>query len=75
MRVNHPKILAPHKVSGLLGLFCLKSFHGFVLVGGRIEPYVCLVFYLVLKMRENLYKKPYRKWETAVETLKKHQNI
>ena len=68
MRLNHPKILTPHKVSSPLGLFCLKSFHEFVLVGGKIEPIVCLVFYLVLKMRENLYKKSYRKWETAVKT-------
>ena len=26
-------------------------------------------------MRVNLYKKPYQKWQTAVKTFKKHQNV
>ena len=42
-----------------LGLFGLKSFRGF---GGRIEPIVCLVFCLVIKMWENLYKEPCQNW-------------
>ena len=58
-----------------LGLFGLKSFHGFVILGGRIERIDCLVFYLVIKMWENLYKKTYQKWQTAVKTFKKHQNV
>ena len=33
-----------------LRLFALKSFHGFVIFGGRKEPIACHVFYLVIKM-------------------------
>ena len=33
-----------------LGLFGLKSFCGLVVLGERIEPIGCLVFYLVVKM-------------------------
>ena len=35
---------------------CLKSFHRFVVLVGRIEPIAYLVFYLVIKTWENLYK-------------------
>ena len=51
-------------------LFGLKSFHGFVIFVWRTEPIDCLVFYLVLKMWGNLYKKPYQTWKT-VKTFKK----
>ena len=61
MRVNHQKILTFQKLSDSLGLLELKNFHRFVILGGRIEPIVCLVFYLIIKMWENLYKKPYQK--------------
>ena len=50
-------MLTSQKLSSPLGLFGLKSFHGFVILGERIEPITCLPFYLVIKMRENLYKK------------------
>ena len=43
-----------------LGLFGLKSFHGFVILGGRIGLIACLMLYLVIKMWENIYKKPYQ---------------
>ena len=49
--------------------------HGFVILTGRIEPISCLVFYLAIKMWENLYKKAFQKWQTALKTLKKHQNV
>ena len=36
-------------LSSPLGLFGLKSFLGFVILGGRIEPIACLLFYLAIK--------------------------
>ena len=33
------------------------------------------MFYLVIKMWKNLYKKPYQTWKTVVTTFKKHQNV
>ena len=73
MCVNHPKFLTSQKLSSpLLGL---KSFHGFVIFGGMIEPITYLVFYLIIRMWENLYKKPYQTWRTAVKAFKKHQNV
>ena len=75
MCANHLKILASQKLSSPLGLFYLKSFDGFVILGGRIEPIACLVFHLAIKMWENLYKKQYQKWQTAVKTFKIHQNV
>ena len=75
MCVNHQKILTSQKLSSPLGLLGLKSFHGFVIVGGRIEAVACLLLYLVIKARENLYKKPYQKWQTSVKTFKKHRNV
>ena len=58
-----------------LGLIGLKSSHGFVILVGRTETISCLVFYLVIKMWENLYKKPYQTWKTVVKIFKKHQNV
>ena len=55
-------------------LFGLKNFYEFVILVGRIEPIACLVFYLVIKMWENLFEKPYQTWKT-VKTFKKHQNV
>ena len=75
MCINHPNILTPQNLSSPLGLFTLKSFHGFVVLGGGIEPIACLVFYLVINMWENVYKKTNQNWQTAVKTFKKHQNI
>ena len=75
MCANHPKILAPQKLNNPLGLFYLKSLDGFVILGGRIEPIACPVFYLAIKMWEDLYKKQYQKWQTAVKTFKIHQNV
>ena len=69
------KLLTPQKLSSLLGLFGLTSAHRFDIVGGGIEPIDCLVFYLVIKMRKNLYRKPYQKWQTAVKTFKKFENV
>ena len=61
MFVNHPKVLTFQKLIKPLGLFGLKSFHEFVILDGRIEPIACLVFYLVIKMREKLFKKTYQR--------------
>ena len=52
-----------------------EKFHGFVIFGGMIEPITYLVFYLIIRMWENLYKKPYQTWRTAVKAFKKHQNV
>ena len=73
LSVNHSKILTYQKLHSPLGFFGLKSVHEFVIPVGRIKPIVCLVFYLVIKTRENLYKRPYQKWKTA-KIFKKHQN-
>ena len=35
-----------------------------------MEPIARLVFYLFIKMWENLYQKPYQTWQTAVKTFK-----
>ena len=48
-----PNILTSQKQSSHLGLFGLKNFHVVVILGGRIGPIACL-FYLVIKMWENL---------------------
>ena len=56
-------------------MFGLKSVHGFVILVGKIKFVACLVFYLVIKMRENLCKKPYQTWKTVVEIFKKHINV
>ena len=52
--------------------FDLKSFYEFVILGGKMEPIVCLLFYLVKKMWDILYKKPY---QTANSYRKQHQNV
>ena len=75
MCLNYPKSLTSQKLKSLLCLFCLTSFHGFAILYGRIELIVCLVFYLIIKMWENLISKLYQKWQTAVKTFKKHQNV
>ena len=75
MSLIHPKTLTSQKLSSCFGLLSLKSFHGFIIIGGRIEPFPCLVFYLVVNMWENLYKKPYQSWQTVLKTFKKHKNI
>ena len=73
--VNHLKVLTSQKLVSTLGLFGLKSFHGFVIIRGRTEPTACLLLYLVTKMWGNLYKKSYQTWQTAVNTFEKHQNV
>ena len=75
MCVNHAKALTFQKLSSALGLFRLKSFHGFVIRVRRIELIACLVVYLVIKMWESFYKKPYQKWQTGVKTFKKPQHV
>ena len=40
---DFPEIMQPFR------LFGLKSVHGFVILGGRMKPIACLVFYLVIK--------------------------
>ena len=65
MCVIHPKILTLQKFRSTLCLFGLKSFHGYVILVGRIKPIACLVFYLVVKMWET------RKTRKTVKTLKK----
>ena len=56
MCVNHPKVLTSEKLSSPSGLFGFKSFHEFVVLGGRIRPIACLEF-LVIKKWGNFYKK------------------
>ena len=52
----------PEKLSSPLGLFGLKSFHGFVILVGR-----CLS--CVLFGHENVG------WQTVAKTFKKHKNV
>ena len=75
MCVGHPNILTSQKLRSHLGLFGLKSFHWFAILVGRIKAIACLVFYLVMKMLENLYKKPYQTRKTVVKILTKHENL
>ena len=63
------------KLCSPLGLFGLKSVRRFVTLAGRIKRTVCLVFYLVIKIWQNFYKKPYQTWKTVVKIFKKHQNV
>ena len=58
-----------------LGLFRLNCFYGFAIRSGRMELVACLMFCLVIKMLQNLYKKTYQTWQTAVKTLKKRETI
>ena len=75
MCINHPKILTSQKLSSLLSLLGIKSFHELFILGGRREPISCLVFYLFIKKWENLYMKSHQKWQTAVKTFKKKIKI
>ena len=68
-------MLTSQKLCNPLGLFGLKSFHGFLILSGRIESIACLAYYLITKMWENFYKKLFQTWQTAVKPSKKHQNI
>ena len=52
-----PNVLTFQDLSRILGFFGLMSFHGFVILHGRIELTACLVFHLVIKMKKNLCKK------------------
>ena len=54
MCISHQKILTFQKLSGPLGLYGLKSLHGFVTLGGRMVPIAFFVFYLAIKLREVL---------------------
>ena len=54
--VNHPNILSSQKLT-ILSLFGLKSFYGFVILGGKIEPIVSLVFYFAIKNWKSFTKK------------------
>ena len=70
--------MTSQKLTGSLGLSDLKSFHGFVTLGGRVVAIAFLAFYLVIKLWEVLVwkiftKKLYQTWPTAVKTLKKHR--
>ena len=70
-----PKNFNFSEIAQPLGLFSLKSVHEFVILVGRIKPITCLVSYLVIKMWESLYKKPYETWKTVVKIFKKHKNV
>ena len=74
MCVNHPKTLTSQEQRSTLGVFGLKIFHGFCIFSGKMKPNACFMFFLVMKMRENLYNKSYRTRQPSVKTLKKHQN-
>ena len=77
MIISNQNILIFQKLSGPLGLSGLKSLHGFVTLGGgrmapNCLPCVLLGHRVVGSSRlENLYRKPYREWSTAVKTFKK----
>ena len=71
MCVNHPKILTTQKQHRPIGLFHLKSFHGFFILHGRIEPIAGLLFYLIIKMWRNLYMKAISNMANSNKTLKK----
>ena len=75
MCANHPKVLTSKKFGSPLCLFGLKSVPRFVIFVGRIKPIACLVFYLVIKLWEDLYKKPFHTWKTLVKIFKKHKNV
>ena len=51
---SHQKILTSQKLSSPLGLSGLKSFHGFVTLGGGMVPIAFLVFYLAINLWEVL---------------------
>ena len=67
--------MTSQKLSSPVGLFALKSFHRFIILGGRIKPIACPMFYLVIKMWKNFYKKPYQKWQIAVKAFKIYQSL
>ena len=54
--VNHPNFLSSQKLT-ILSLFGLKSFYGFVILGGKMEPIVSLVFYFAIKKWKSVTKK------------------
>ena len=56
-----PKILCSQKLSGSLGLSSLKSFHGFVFLGGKMFPIAFLAFNLAMKLWEILVWKIFSK--------------
>ena len=58
---NHPKILTSQKLSCSVGVFGLKSFHGFVILNGTSEPVTYLLFWSILKMWEVLASKIFAK--------------
>ena len=66
MCISHQKILTCQKLSGPLGLSGLKSFPGFVTLGGRMVPIAFLVFYLAIKLWEVLV------WKIFTENHIKH---
>ena len=73
MRISHQKILTSQNLSGPL-----RVYMGFLLsVEDSAYCLPCVLFgHKVVgnSSLENLYRKPYRKWPTAVKTFKKHQN-
>ena len=69
MCVSHQQFLTSQK------LLSPVSLHGFVIFVGRVEPIASHVLHLVMKMEENLYKKQYRTWQTAVKVFNKHQIV
>ena len=51
--------------------FWFVWFDLFIILDERLEPIACLVFYFVINISENLYKKPYQTWQAALKTFKK----
>ena len=61
MCIRHQKILTSQKLSGPFGLSDLKSFHGFLILGGRMVSIAYLLFYLAIKFLEVLVWKIFTK--------------
>ena len=53
-----PKIFDFPETEQPFRFVCLKSFHGFVVLSRRMDPIVCLLLYMVIKVWENLYRNP-----------------
>ena len=66
-------------MSSSLDFSGLNNFHGFIILGGRMNPITCLVFYWNMKMWDVLVWKIFTKaiWNIANSSKniqKKHQN-
>ena len=61
MCISYQKILTSQKLSGPLDFSGLKSFHSFLILGGKMMPAALLAFYLAIKLWEVLVWKIFTK--------------